>query len=85
MLNKTLLFALAMLVTSCGGSDGFGPGGSPVWFETATKAEIQKYKCEVHRERKVSDGLVGAFLNRKGSIGSDKNFEKLILDKIKNN
>ena len=77
-LNKILLFALAILLASCGGSGGIGPRGSPIWFETATKAEIQKYKSEVHREREVSGGLVGAFLNRKGSIGADKNFENCL-------
>ena len=69
---------MAMLLASCGGSGGFGPRGSPIWFETAPKAEVQKYKSEVHSERKVSGGLVGAFLNRKGSIGADENFENCL-------
>ena len=70
-----ILVVLSCFFSSCAEQSGLGLKGSPLWFETASSEEIQKYKSEVHEERKVSGGLVGALFNRKGSRGSEANFE----------
>ena len=82
---KTLIFAsLLSTVSACSqGGAGLGPRGSPIWFETASVADIKKYKSEVHKEKIVSGGAIGSIFNKKGSIGLTGNFDECIKDSRK--
>jgi hypothetical protein len=75
LMKRSIIYVLILSLSACSTGSGLGPRGSPLWFETASETEIQKYKSESHRKNVVSNGAIGALLNTVGSKGLNGNFD----------